>query len=313
MRPLAVAGNVNVDLIMGTLPPWPTPGTEVFVDHDEMRPGGAAGNVALAWQALGATFQIAGNLGNDQFGTYLRREFGAIAARWPVAPVRTTYSVGLTHPDGERTFVTTQGHLAAFSGDDVLACLDATALSGGILLLCGAFLLPAMTRDFGTIAAWAAEHDIDIALDTGWPPGGWTAETVAEAQGWLAKSRYALFNEVEACAVTGTSDVEAAVTALLDLMPKKQKQTQAVVKRGPNGAIGASRAEGTIAARALDVTVIDTIGAGDAFNAGFLYATAREQPFADAIRHGVATASAAISTVPRSYAGAAMISEGYSR
>ncbi len=310
MRPLAVAGNVNVDLIMGTLPPWPAPGTEVFVDHDEMRPGGAAGNAALAWQALGVPFQAAGNVGNDQFGAYLRDEFGAIAARWPVAPARTTYSVGLTHPDGERTFITTRGHLALFGGGDVLTCLDATALSGGILLLCGVFLLPGVMRDYPALAAWANDHAIDIALDTGWPPGGWTEETVADAQAWLAESRYALFNEVEACAVTGSGDVEAAVVGLLDLMP--HARAEAVIKRGPNGAIGASKADATISVRALDVTVIDTIGAGDAFNAGFLFATAGEESFADALRQGVATASAAISTVPRSYAGAAMISEGFS-
>jgi sugar/nucleoside kinase (ribokinase family) len=311
MRPLAVAGNVNVDLIMGTLPPWPTPGTEVFVDHDEMRPGGAAGNVALAWRALGADFQIAGNLGDDQFGEYLKNEFGDIAARWPVAPARTTYSVGLTHPDGERTFITTRGHLSAFSGDDVLTCLDATALSGGILLLCGVFLLPGIERDFPMLAAWADAHDIDIALDTGWPPGGWTAATKAQARGWLARSRYALFNEVEACAVTGTDDVEDAAAAQLDLMPGPH--AEAVVKRGPNGAVGASRAGGIVRAPGEDVVVIDTIGAGDAFNAGFLFATARDESMEDAVRQGVGTASAAISTLPRSYAGAVMLAEGYGR
>ncbi len=310
MRPLAVAGNVNVDLIMGTLPPWPAPGTEVFVDHDEMRPGGAAGNVALAWLALGLPFQAAGNLGNDEFGRYLKDAFGAVAARWPVAPARTTYSVGLTHPDGERTFITTQGHLAAFSGDDVLACLDAAALSGGILLACGVFLLPCLMRDFDMLCTWADDHAIDIALDTGWPPGGWTAETKAAARGWLARSRYALLNEVEACAVTETDDVEAATGALLDLMA--HPKAEAVVKRGPNGAIGASRADPIVRVRAQDVVVVDTIGAGDAFNAGFLYATARSEPLADAVRCGVSTASAAISTVPRSYAGAAEISEGLS-
>ena len=311
MRPLAVAGNVNVDLIMGTLPPWPTPGTEVFVAHDEMRPGGAAGNVALAWAALGVPFQVAGNLGDDQFGEYLRNAFGDIAARWPVAPARTTYSVGLTHPDGERTFITTQGHLAAFDGDDVLACLDATALSGGIVLLCGVFLLPGIVRDFDRLVAWADAHDIDIALDTGWPPGDWTDEAKANARRWLARSRYALFNEVEACAVTGTDDVEAAASGLIALMP--HPRAEAVVKRGPNGAIGAGRAAGLVRVPAEDVVVVDTIGAGDAFNAGFLFATARDRSLADAVRQGVATASAAISTVPRRYAGTAAPAEGNRR
>ncbi len=310
MRPLAVAGNVNVDLIMGTLAPWPRPGTEIFVDHDEMRPGGAAGNVVLAWRALGADFQAAGNLGNDRFGAYLKDEFGDAAARWPVAPVATTYSVGLSHPDGERTFITTRGHLADFSGDDVLTCLDATALTGGILLMCGVFLLPGIERDFQMLAAWADEHDIDIALDTGWPPRGWSAATRAEARSWLARSRYALFNEVEACAATGAGDVEDAAGALLDLMA--DRNAEVVVKRGPNGAIAASRADGIIRVDAEEVAVIDTIGAGDVFNAGFLFATARDEALEDAVRRGVSTASAAISTAPRSYAGVAMISEGYS-
>jgi sugar/nucleoside kinase (ribokinase family) len=310
MRSLAVAGNVNVDLIMGTLPPWPAPGTEVFVDHDEMRPGGAAGNVALAWRALGVDFQIAGNVGNDQFGEYLKTEFGDLAARWPVAAAATTYSVGLTHPDGERTFITTRGHLAAFSGNDVIACLDATALSGGILLVCGVFLLPGIERDFETLATWADAHDIAIALDTGWPPRGWTTASRAAAKRWLARSRYALFNEVEACAVTETDEAEDAADALLGAMAAPQ--AQAVVKRGRNGAIGANRAEGIVRVSADDVAVIDTIGAGDAFNAGFLFATARDEPLDRAVRSGVSTASAAISTAPRSYAVAAMISEGYS-
>lgn len=310
MRPLAVAGNINVDLIMGTLPPWPTPGTEIFVDHDEMRAGGSAGNVALAWQALGAPFQVAGNLGNDHFGDYLRIEFGDLARRWPMAAARTTYSVGLTHPDGERTFITTRGHLAAFSGDDVLACLDADVLSGGILLMCGVFLLPGIIRDFDGLADWADRHDIALALDTGWPPGDWTAEARAAARGWLARSRYALFNEVEACAVTGVDDVEDAARALLDLMP--DSAAQAAVKRGPNGALGVSRTDRTARAPAEDVVVVDTIGAGDAFNAGFLFAVARDEPLAEAVRQGVGTASAAISTLPRRYAAAALIAEGLS-
>jgi len=104
MRPLAAAGNVNVDLIMGPVAPWPAHGTEIFVTHDEVRPGGCAGNVALAWRALGAEFQIAGSVGDDAFGQYLTGQFGPIAARWPVASSATTLSVGMTHPDGERTF-----------------------------------------------------------------------------------------------------------------------------------------------------------------------------------------------------------------
>ncbi|MGO7770642.1 PfkB family carbohydrate kinase, partial [Rhizobium ruizarguesonis] len=71
MQPLAVIGNVNIELILGPAAPWPKAGTEIIVDHDELRVGGAAGNSALAWQALGVEFEIAANIGSDQFGRWL--------------------------------------------------------------------------------------------------------------------------------------------------------------------------------------------------------------------------------------------------
>ncbi len=121
MKPLAVIGNVNVDLIMGPAAPWPQPGTEIIVDHHELRVGGSAGNTALAFMALGIPFTIAANVGDDQFGRWLRDEFGAQAAEWPSRPEGTTVSVGITHPDGERTFFTTRGHLPHFSLADARA------------------------------------------------------------------------------------------------------------------------------------------------------------------------------------------------
>ncbi len=53
MQPLVVLGNVNVDLILGPVAPWPQVGIEIFVPHDELRVGGSAGNTALAWAGLG--------------------------------------------------------------------------------------------------------------------------------------------------------------------------------------------------------------------------------------------------------------------
>ncbi len=77
-----------------------------------MRVGGSAGNSALAWEGLGVDFEIAANVGNDQFGRWLQRGLRRAApSKWPMSPEGTTLSVGITHPDGERTFFTTRGHL----------------------------------------------------------------------------------------------------------------------------------------------------------------------------------------------------------
>lgn len=300
MRPLAVVGNVNVDLILGPAAPWPKAGTEVIVDHDELRVGGAAGNAALAWAGIGADFAIAANVGSDRFGRWLLEEFGARADRWQVRPEGTTLSVGITHPDGERTFFTTRGHLARLGLADVLAALDGPSLAGGYVLLCGSFLTDDLSADYPAFFDWADGQGIAVALDTGWPLEGWTEVNRSAARTWLSRSRVALMNEIETTTLAGVDDPAAAAAILRALMPK---DAIVVVKRGPDGAI-AIGADGVLVSQAAPtVNVIDTIGAGDVFNAGFLAALAGGEPLSGCLRAGTHLASKAISTLPRSYGG----------
>ncbi|NVP57300.1 PfkB family carbohydrate kinase [Mycoplana rhizolycopersici] len=300
MRPLAVVGNVNVDLILGPAAPWPKAGTEVIVDHDELRVGGAAGNAALAWIGIGVDFSIAANVGSDRFGGWLREEFGARADRWQVCPEGTTLSVGITHPDGERTFFTTRGHLARLGLADVLSALDGPSLAGGYLLLCGSFLTDDLSADYPEFFDWADRHGIAVALDTGWPLAGWTEANCTAARGWLSRSRIALLNEVETTTLAGITDPAAAAATVRASM---REDAIVVVKRGPEGAI-AIGADGVLVLRAAPaVTVIDTIGAGDVFNAGFLAALAGGETLSSCLRAGTHLASKAISTLPRSYGG----------
>ncbi len=299
MRPLAVAGNVNVDLILGPVAPWPQPGTEVMVAHDDLRVGGAAGNTALAWEAMGLAFQFAANIGADHFGTWLGAAFPRHARHWPVSPRRTTLSVGLTHPDGERTFFTTNGHLLDMTARVVIASLDGAALQGGLLLLCGAFVTEDLAAGYGEIFDWAEGQGVDVALDTGWPTQGWTEAARRQASNWLARSKIALLNEIEACGLTETTSVEEAARTMRQIMPP---DAVVVVKRGPQGALALDTDGRVHHARANAVHVVDTIGAGDIFNAGFLAAFARALPLPVCLRHGVAMASHAISTHPRHFA-----------
>ena len=299
MRPLGVAGNVNVDLIMGPVSPWPHPGTEVIVAHDDLRVGGAAGNTALAWQSMGVDFQCAANIGSDLFGTWLAAAFPLHAPHWPVSPRRTTLSVGLTHPDGERTFFTTDGHLRDMTAADVLATLDGPNLRGGVLLLSGAFVTDALAASYPQIFNWADSFNIAVALDTGWPTQGWTDTVRAQTLAWLSRSQLALLNEVEATSLTQTSNVESAAMTLRQAMPQG---ADVIIKRGPDGALALDAQGQFHHAAAHPVQVLDTIGAGDIFNAGFLAAHARDLPLPECLRHGTATASAAISTHPRQFA-----------
>jgi sugar/nucleoside kinase (ribokinase family) len=299
-RPLAVIGNLNVDLILGPAAPWPTPGTEIIVDHDELRVGGQAGNSALAWEALGMDYAIAANVGDDQFGRWLSAAFGVHGAALPVSPQKTTLSVGITHPDGERTFFTTRGHLPRLALADVLGVLDGAALNGGYALLTGAFLTDDLTGDYPALFDWCVAHGVSVALDTGWPLDGWTEANCAATRAWLSRSGIALFNEIETTTLAGIAD---PVDAARDLRAHMPGGAIFVVKRGPDGAVAIGADGEAVFAAAPPVAVIDTIGAGDVFNAAFLAALALGQPLTACLEAGIAVASRAISTVPRSYGG----------
>ncbi|MBI2256941.1 MAG: carbohydrate kinase family protein [Proteobacteria bacterium] len=296
-RPLIVIGNVNVDIIVGPYQPWPQPGTEALVDHGEVRVGGAAGNVALTWNALKVPYQIAANTGDDHFGHWLRETFPAHADKWPIAKTPTTFSVGVTHPDGERTFFTIPGHMPVLTLDQVKGMIDVDAAKDGIALLVGSYLTDALTADYQPLFAWLKARGIAVALDTGWPIAGWTPQIIATTRGWIRHCDHLLLNEVEATALTGTTTVAAAIDTLATLMPA---DAYIVVKSGPAGAVGRHQGQ-RVNLPAPKVTPVDTIGAGDVFDAAYLAEISAGSSFSDAVAAGIRTASRAVATLPRQY------------
>jgi sugar/nucleoside kinase (ribokinase family) len=71
-------------------------------------------------------------------------------------------------------------------------------------------------------------------------------------------------NEREACKAAGTEDLEAAIRKLSDLVPL------VVVKVGRQGAVAQRGAE-RFTSPPQEVVAVDTVGAGDSFDAGFLH------------------------------------------
>ena len=90
-------------------------------------------------------------------------------------------------------------------------------------------------------------------------------------------------NDAEATFLSGTDDMEAG-SALL-----RRYARTVIWKLGAGGA--AARADTFVCSQAIEVPVVDTTGAGDAFAAAFTVAIARDLPLADAL--GVANRLAA--------------------
>ncbi len=293
---ILVIGNLNVDIIMGPQEPWPRPGTEVVLPHGDLRVGGAAGNTALALQAIGTPYRLVANRGHDVFGDWL-------AAAFPdqddpmLTAAATTVSVGITHPDGERTFFTTVGHLGQFNLACVEAQFPASVTPGALALLSGTFVTPALTADYPKLIALLRERGFVVALDTGWPAGGWTEAVRTQVRDWLPSCEHVLLNEMEAQGMTGVTETGAAVRSIMSSL---SPNAVLVIKRGPAGALVVHGSE-TLAVPAPAVTVVDTIGAGDVFNAGYLSALSRSASPQQATKGGVRLASLAVSTQPRRY------------
>jgi sugar/nucleoside kinase (ribokinase family) len=298
-RKITLIGNVNIDLVMGPSPAWPRFGTEVVLPNSEWRVGGASGNSALALQALHADFRIVANRGSDHFGKWLAEPFGTKSKAWSVSQRSTGLSVGITHPDGERTFFTTLGHLDDFSLDDVIRQLPPSPEAGEIALLSGVFVMPSLLKNYGELIAILKQRGFAIALDTGWPTTGWTQSNRQDILGWCASCDHLLLNEIEARSLIGFIDdpVENVALAMTDILAADGTM---VMKRGAQGALACKNRK-LVTQPAPQSEVIDTIGAGDVFNAAYLWALSQGKDLATAVKLAVETASTAIATQPRRY------------
>ena len=292
---LTVLGDVGVDVVLGPIDRWPAIGTESLMDHSELRPGGSAGNAALAASYLGVPCRLLSLVGNDSLGRWLAEQFQPLNPALPVCELATSVSVGIIHACGERTFLTTRGHLEAFDYPHVHPFLARAKHRPSIVLLSGVFLTPKLRRHYARLIVEVAALGYQIALDTGWPSGNWNDELRQEMLGWVERCDHVLLNEIE---VANLGDRPDFREAMRHVSQRLKPGATLIVKNGAKGAVGFQN--GAIAqADAVETAVFDTIGAGDSFNAGYLAARLSGQDLHDALAAGCRAAASIISRFPR--------------
>lgn len=224
--------------------------------------GGAAANVAAWMGHNGENVSLVSRVGDDVIGRALIDDVIAekvtplisLDAHAPTGSV-----VVLVSADGERSMIPDAGASSLLDETDVEAIP-----AGAILYLSGYVLLHERTRAAGLTA-------LDRALTSGTP----VAVDVASAspiravgsrqvRSWLRGVDCILANEDEAHALTGFADPWDAAEDLA------HDHRTVVIKRGAHGAIAISDGERTEVPARGGIVVVDTVGAGDAFAAGFL-------------------------------------------
>jgi sugar/nucleoside kinase (ribokinase family) len=288
---VTIIGCVQADVVMSPVTDLPSPGGTLLTDQMTIRVGGAGANAALASAEVGMGVRLIGCLGDDQLGEWMREQLGLVnlADELVVVPADTTgLTVALESPARDRSFLTYLGVNARWGPsmipDDALACQN--------LLLCDYFVAPALRGEAAAgLLARAQARAARTFFDTSWDPEGFSAETRAEVSRLLPSVDVFLPNEVEARALAGpVPDAEQAARVLQGV-----SGGWVVVKLGSRGCFAAGPEGVELAVPAPAVTVTDTTGAGDAFNAGLIHALATGASWREALSAATGFATAIIS------------------
>ena len=230
--------------------------------------GGSESNVAIGVRRLGTPATWIGRLGDDPPGHLIQRELRA--ERVTAITVSDPAPTGLMmrwRPSGAHARVTYHrresagAHLRAADIPDDLIREAAVLHVTGITLALG----PGPAEAVAHAVSVARAAGVTVTFDLNYRRALWSE---AEAEPVLAaavrQADVVFAGEAEAEIVTHTADPLHAALALESLGP-----AQVLIKRGAHGCL--ARIDGaTLEQPAPAVSVVDTVGAGDAFAAGYL-------------------------------------------
>lgn len=283
---ILVVGDVITDIL--AVPEGPVArGTDTPATIRQM-PGGSGANQAVWLAAMGVDAHFAARVGASDL-VRLGRHFEGqgVAAHLAGDEANPTGSlICLVDTDGERSFLTDRGANAHLGETDLpfelLEGMDRLHISGYAL-----FEVKPRAAVMA-LAARAKTKNIPVSIDPA-STGFLAAAGPGNFPGWAQDAEIIFPNADEARLLTGQTDPDRQIAALLDIFPR------VVLKRGGEGAIYAARGMDTIALPAEAVKIVDTTGAGDAFLAGFLAADLRGETPAGAMAAAIAAGARAVS------------------
>jgi sugar/nucleoside kinase (ribokinase family) len=289
MKRVLVVGEVNPDLILSGCESPPELGKEILGSDFTLTVGGAAALCAMGLARLGTPVAFLAKIGPDPWGELcldaLRQRGVDVSLIRPDPRLKTGVTVVISLPR-DRAFVTYPGSIGALADRD-LAAVDLAPFDH--VHVSSFFLQPELRPTCRGFFARARAAGLTTSLDPGCDPHATWDDGLQAA---LGETDIFFPNEVELAAIGASDDPETALRALAAGGPGR-----VVAKLGAQGCI--TLAEGTggalVHVAAYPVTPVDTTGAGDSFNAGFLHAWLTGRPLRDALRF--AAACGALSTL----------------
>jgi sugar/nucleoside kinase (ribokinase family) len=281
-----VAGEANIDLLIQSTAAF-EPGTEKLAQNLELALGGSSAITAFNLSSLGAKVGFIGVVGTDAFGSFVRERLAAAGVDLTFLRQTEREKTGITvwfDRSGERGGMTYLGTIPLLRPADIpFSQLDeARHFHVGHY-----FLLKNLHARAASVFAEAKRLGLTTSLDCNYDPA---EKWDSNIRGVLRHVDIFFPNEQEAKLLTGCERAE-------DAAKKLGKLARIVaVKRGSRGVLVFNEGE-LFRVPALKVHAVDTTGAGDSFNAGFLARFFRGGSIRECAQAGVAAAARCVRKV----------------
>ena len=282
---LLVLGDANPDLVLRGGDVVPAFGqAEHLVDDATLTIGGSGAILACGAAKLGLRVGICGVVGDDLFGRFMRDRLETAGVDVDGLLVDGDTPTGITvvlSGTQDRAILTMPGAIASLRAD----LIDPDVLSRARHVHVSSYYLQThLSPDVPTVFDRVRQAGATTSIDPNWDPTErWDGDLLAA----LSKTDVFLPNAMEATRLARTSDLEEALRIL------GARADLVVVKNGDHGALAGGQGQ-LHRVEGLPGEVVDTTGAGDSFDAGFLAAWLAGEPIERAL--AVANACGALST-----------------
>jgi len=259
---ILVVGELNVDLILNDIEKFPEIGKEVLAHGMTLTLGSSSAIFASNISSLGARAAFLGKIGRDKFGEVVIECLQANHV--DVSMIRTDENTGtgatiILNVQEDRANTTYPGAMDLLTLDDIS---EEDLSKARHLHFSSYFLQPGMWNDLGKLFRMARRLGLTTSFDMQWDPKETWKLDMADV---LPQVNVFLPNEKELMFLTGKSDLNEAIESAM-------KYTDIlVIKRGNKGSMVVSGGRVSDLPPFLNKNVVDAIGAGDSFNAGFIY------------------------------------------
>ena len=270
-----VYGDINIDLVVPGVSVLPAPGREEFVPRMETYVGGGAALFALGLGKLSVDVAFKGTVGDDLYGDFIHSYLKRNGVDTSLLCTDTTYGTGISISftnEKDRCFLSSYGTNILVDLDQMteeeIACAGHLHLTGYQGSLNHAKYERILNRLEGTKTT--------VSMDVGWDSSEEWSEEIIKL---LPKLDVFFMNEEEVIHYTRCSDPIKGIRRF------GEYGNIVVGKLGSKGSVVYQKGE-LISLEPYQVEAVDTTGAGDSFNAGFIYGFLKKEPLLSCLCYG---------------------------